>query len=322
MKITVASDCSGIETPLMALDRLNVQYEHIFSSDIDKGCKEFIMNNYKPNVFFDNIKDRDNTKLLKDIDLYVAGFPCQAFSTLGRKKGFDNVKCGDIFFDVLDYIQDNLPKIFILENVKGLLTHAKGDTFAIVLKELNSIGKYNVYHQILATNDFNIPQSRNRVYIVGIRKDVQTATFTYPKALPLQAKLADFFDHNATRKPLTGIMIPNLAYMIEKYKLTDISDRIFSVGFGNETWARLLKDVRLCPTIATATKFYYTPVNGLMLANEALALQGIDHKMYNWGGVSESKKYKFAGNCMTVDVLVHLFRSVFNATSLSAGGAT
>lgn len=317
MKITVASDCSGIETPLMALDRLNIQYEHIFSSDIDKGCKEFIMNNYKPNVFFDNIKDRDNTKLPKDIDLYVAGFPCQAFSTLGAKKGFDNVKCGDIFFDVLDYIQDNLPKIFILENVKGLVTHAKGDTFAVVLKELNSSGKYNVYHQILATADFNIPQSRNRVFIVGIRKDVQISTFTYPTALPLQAKLADFFDSNATRKPLTGKQIPNLAYVMERYNLTDSSDRTLYLNFSSPGgWSNQLKNDKLCQTLKTNGSVYYIPVKGLMLANEALALQGVDHKLYNWGGASESKKNKFAGNCMTVDVLVHLFRSVFNATNL------
>jgi len=315
-KITVASDCSGIETPLMALDRLNIKYEHIFSSDIDKGCKEFIMNNYKPNVFFDNIKGRDNSKLPQNIDFYVAGFPCQAFSSLGKKDGFDNVKCGDIFFDVLDFILANLPKVFILENVKGLVTHAKGDTFASILRELHMNGKYNIYHKLLSTADFGIPQSRTRVFIVGIRKDVQTSNFTYPTPIPLLKTLGDFIDHNASRKQLQGRQIPNLAYVMERYKLTDASDRMLYLEFSGPKWSGQMKNEKLSPTIKTGSGYYYIPVKGMVTPNECLSLQGVDHTKYNWSTLSESKKQKFAGNCMTVDVLVHLFEAVFKATNL------
>ena len=108
---------------------LNIKFSHEFSCDNDKFVKEQIMASFKPKIFYDNIFKRDHKKL-PDIDIYVCGFPCQSFSTAGNREGFHKKsKEGIIFFECLKVIKHTKPIFFILENVKGLLTHEKGKTF-------------------------------------------------------------------------------------------------------------------------------------------------------------------------------------------------
>ena len=145
------------------------------------------------------------------VDLLVAGFPCQAFSIAGNRLGFEDVR-GTLFFDLLRYIKTQKPKYFILENVRGLLSHDKGKTFDIILKCLaktlnNQISlfkysdalNYNVHYQVLNTKNYGLPQNRERVFIIGIREDVKN-TFRFPRKTPLKLKLRDMLQDNPDSK--------------------------------------------------------------------------------------------------------------------------
>ena len=107
---------------------------------------------------------------IPDHDILLAGFPCQAFSHAGLKKGFEDIR-GTLFFDVARILKEKRPKAFLLENVKGLIAHDNGNTFKVILETLNELG-YDVHYKILNTKDFNIPQNRERIYIVGFLKEV------------------------------------------------------------------------------------------------------------------------------------------------------
>jgi len=134
--IRIGTDCSGIDAPIQALKMLGIPYAYMFASDIDKHAKTSIMCNDAPKEFYDDILTRDHSQLSK-IDFYVAGFPCQAFSTPGKRDGFEDTKMrGTIFFHCYETIRHTQPDFFILENVKGLTNHDGGNTFEIILQLL------------------------------------------------------------------------------------------------------------------------------------------------------------------------------------------
>jgi DNA (cytosine-5)-methyltransferase 1 len=163
--LKIGTDCSGIEAPIQALKQLKIPYQHIFSSDIDKYVIKSIKANYSPQILFGDpdgkYPEGDITKRnisdVPDIDLYVCGFPCQPFSQAGRRAGFED-KRGTVFFSCLEVIKKKRPKYFILENVRGLLSHDKGNTFKIIMKELNSLKGYQVDWKLLNTKDYGMIQ--------------------------------------------------------------------------------------------------------------------------------------------------------------------
>ena len=179
--LTVGTDCSGMEVPIIALKNLGVPYRHVFSCDCDAAVKQQILANYPPEIFYDNIITRNNSKT-PYVDLYVAGFPCQPFSIAGKQQGFhDEQGRGTIIYNIIDYLKHQKPKIFILENVKGLVTLQNGQYLKMILDELHSIGAtdaagngnasdsrargelkgiYEIQHQVLNTKDHGIPHTR------------------------------------------------------------------------------------------------------------------------------------------------------------------
>lgn len=118
---------------------------------------------------YGNLK-RIHCDSLPKFDLLIAGFPCQTFSVIGRKDGFSDDR-GQIIFHLARILEETQPACFILENVKGLVTHDKGKTLQIILAELNKVG-YNVNYRVLTSLNYGVPQMRQRVYFVGIRKDI------------------------------------------------------------------------------------------------------------------------------------------------------
>jgi DNA (cytosine-5)-methyltransferase 1 len=170
MVLTIGTDCSGIEAPIQALKNLGIDFKHLFSSEIDASCIETIQANAQPDILYDaDIRERDNTNTPK-VDLYVCGFPCQPFSEAGSKGGFEDTR-GTVFFGCVDYIQKRRPKFFVLENVRGLLTNNNGETWKTIMKAFESLSEYSIKWAMLDTKDFGIPQSRNRLYIVGNRSN-------------------------------------------------------------------------------------------------------------------------------------------------------
>lgn len=111
-------------------------------------------------------------KDIPDIDLYICGFPCQPFSMAGERKGTEDSR-GTIFYECLKVIRNKKPNYFILENVKGLITIDKGNTFKEILQSLKNLKIYNVEWKVLNTKDYGIPQNRERIFIIGIKKSLK-----------------------------------------------------------------------------------------------------------------------------------------------------
>jgi len=150
----------GIE---QAAKDLGLTTECVGYSEIDKHA----IATYERHFNHDNYGDATtiNPTTLPEFDLLVGGFPCQAFSIGGKRLGFEDTR-GTLFFDIARIIKAREPRYFILENVKGLLNHQGGKTFGLILRTLDELG-YDVQYQVLNSKDYGVPQSRERVYIVG-----------------------------------------------------------------------------------------------------------------------------------------------------------
>ena len=144
------------------------EWEHSFDcigySEIDKYAIQIYEKQFKGHRNYGDIT-RITTKSIPDFDLFVGGFPCQSFSIAGKRKGFEDTR-GTMFFEIARILKDKRPQYFILENVKGLLSHDKGKTFKIVIETLDELG-YFVEWQVLNSKNFGVPQNRERVFIVG-----------------------------------------------------------------------------------------------------------------------------------------------------------
>lgn len=167
----------------------------VFSSEIDK----FALQVYKAN--FSEDADGDITKIaVEDVpahDVLCAGFPCQAFSTVGKRKGFSDPR-GTLFFDVLRIAKHRKPKVLLLENVKGLLTHNDGDTFETIKNSLVDLG-YVVNWKVIEATMFGLPQRRARVFVVAVRKDIKK-DFSFPVGNPTDKTLKDIVESNVDAK--------------------------------------------------------------------------------------------------------------------------
>ena len=166
-KFTFIDLFAGIGGTRMGFER--VGGECVFTSEWDSSCQK----TYQAN--FNEVPHGDITKIneeeIPDFDVLVAGFPCQPFSSIGKRQGFEHATQGTLFYDVLRIILNKKNKAFLLENVPGLITHDKGNTFKTILDSLDEAG-YKIYYKILNAVDFGVPQNRKRIYIVGFRKDL------------------------------------------------------------------------------------------------------------------------------------------------------
>lgn len=155
---------SGIGGFKIALERFG--FESIGFCDNDKYATQLYSAYFDTTneVYYENIRNI-RTEELPDFDIFCGGFPCQSFSIAGKRRGFDDIR-GTLFFEVARILRDKKPKYFILENVKGLLNHDSGRTFATIIEVLSDLG-YQVQWQLLNSKFFGVPQNRERVYIVG-----------------------------------------------------------------------------------------------------------------------------------------------------------
>lgn len=177
----------------------------VMACDIDNAAKETYKENYSKEPLGDITKIEP--KDIPSYDILCAGFPCQPFSQCGQHKGFDD-KRGTLFFNIMKFIEFHLPKIIILENVQGLLSHKDGNTFKTIKTEIENVG-YVVSYKVLKCSDFGIPQMRKRLFILGIRNN-----------LVLKEKINDIlnFEEYKTDKSLSSFLNKNfgkkLAYTI------------------------------------------------------------------------------------------------------------
>lgn len=155
----------------------------VYSSEFDAKAQETYLANYGEMPFGDITKASTKSYIPKDFDILCGGFPCQAFSLAGKRLGFNDETRGTLFFEIEDILRRHQPKAFFLENVKGLAIHDRGRTLETILSHLDDAGYDVVPPQILNAMDYGVPQHRERIYIIGFRKDlhIDLSKFHYPE---------------------------------------------------------------------------------------------------------------------------------------------
>ena len=198
--LNVGTIFSGIGAFEHALDRLGIRHKIRFACDICKYVKKSYFENYEIDEenWYDDISSLDATKY-KDVDIVVGGSPCQSFSFVGKQQGLDDDR-GNLIFEFIRVVKESNPKIFIFENVKGLTTHNKGETFKFILDKFKELD-YDIEYDILNGKDYEIPQSRQRLFLIGIRKDtnIKLTTFPPPKK-ELKMTMKDLLEDNVDTK--------------------------------------------------------------------------------------------------------------------------
>jgi len=168
----------------------------VYSSEFDAKAQESYLANYGEMPFGDITKESTKSYIPKEFDILCGGFPCQAFSLAGRRLGFKDETRGTLFFEIEAILRRHQPKAFFLENVKGLAIHDKGRTLKTILEHLDDAGYDVVPPQILNAMDYGVPQHRERIYIIGFRKDlgINVADFHYPEPTTTGDKRPKFRD--------------------------------------------------------------------------------------------------------------------------------
>ena len=205
----------------------------VFTSEWDDQAKKTYEANFGEVPFGDITKESTKKAIPDGFDVLCAGFPCQAFSIAGKRGGFKDTR-GTLFFDVAEIIKRKKPKAIFLENVKGLRNHDGGKTLATILNVLrNDLGYFVPEPQIMNARDFGVPQNRERIYIVGFRKDQLVTEFEYPKPIGKKVSFADVKEEK---------VVPTQYYLSKQYLQTLHNHRNRHASKGNGFGFEIIPD--------------------------------------------------------------------------------
>ena len=190
--IRLGTSFSGIGAIEYAFKRLGLKNKIMFAGDIDANCKKTYFANYdiEESQWHTDIHDFNAKPYRGEIDLFVGGAPCQAFSIVGGQRGFEDTR-GTLFREFARVVKECQPKIFIFENVQGLFKHDNGRTWDVIRKTFEDYCGYDVHYQLLNARDYGVPQTRERLYCVGFRKKTK---FKYPAPIQLKYRMYDFME--------------------------------------------------------------------------------------------------------------------------------
>ncbi|MCI8368367.1 MAG: DNA (cytosine-5-)-methyltransferase [Clostridia bacterium] len=190
-RIRLATVFSGIGAIEHAFQRLKLPYDIVFAGDIDDKCKISYFANYDitEENWFSDIREFDASKYKGKVDFLVGGAPCQAFSMVGKRLGFEDAR-GTLFYEFARVIKETEPKVFLFENVKGLLNHDNGRTWCVIHGIFKELG-YDIHFRVLNSKDYGIPQNRERLYCLGFKS--KTA-FKFPAPIELEYIMYDFLE--------------------------------------------------------------------------------------------------------------------------------
>ena len=289
--IDLFAGIGGIRIPF---DELNG--DCVFSSEFDKYAAQTYSEN------FGHLPHGDITKIdLDEIpkhDLLLAGFPCQAFSMAGKRKGFEDTR-GTLFFNIEKILEARKPKAFLLENVRGLINYDNGKTFQTIQSVLSNKKKlnYNVHFKVLNAKDYALPQNRSRIFIVGFKNQTD---FSFPDPLNTKTKLSSILQKRVQAK----YTISDLLWDSHQKRRERNQKR--GVGFG---YSLVKRDTAYTRTISSR---YYKDGSEILLdqpgknprmltPREALRLQGFPESFVM--PVSDNQAYKQVGNAVPVNVV-------------------
>lgn len=282
--------------------------------------KQSYLANYQMDekCWFQDVRFLDGKRFSGQIDLFVGGSPCQSFSTYGKKGGLSDAR-GTLFFEYARLVQEIQPAVFIYENVRGLKSHDKGRTW-LKMKEIFEGLNYDIKESVLNAVDYNLPQMRKRMFVVGIRKNIKHSQYVIPEKEPLTKRVADYLDDDVDDK----YYLP-----IKGFKWVTETNR-------NENKARCNRDIMGCQTAVQQVNW-----SGDFRIEPAKPQHIENHQIYvgQWGDIKQAvarkltpaecfrlmgfEKFKItvpdkvayrqAGNSIAVPVIKAVIKSVFEA---------
>lgn len=362
--IRLATAFSGIGAIEQAFERLDIDYELEFACDngdieidvdSDKELKkirkmktiqekrEYVDNLYmansrkhnfvkdaylanysvKDNNFFYDVKLLDGTDFKNQVDLFVGGSPCQSFSIAGARGGFEDAR-GTLFYEYARLVKEIQPKVFIYENVYGVLTHDKGNTWKVMQNIFDELGYYYKW-EILNAKDYGIPQGRRRLYVVGFKDKKEFDKFEFPKPQKLKYTMQDFLVENVKE----GNLVNKNGKLVITEKVGEEPEEKYYLS-------EKLRKYVLCP--GTKNFMHHDAEIDLPIARALLSTQGNTHRAsvnnyvttngkiraltvretYRLMGfpdsfkivVSKAQALKQSGNSIVVDVLIAILKNI------------
>ena len=294
----------------------NSGFEAVFSNDFDSYCKTtFDFNfsklyNLESELYLGDIA-KVPSNILPNFDVLTGGFPCQPFSIAGYRKGFTDEGRGDLFFEIIRILKDKKPKAFLLENVKNLKTHEDGATLKIIYDALKAIG-YHVADTVLNTMDYgNLPQNRERIYIVGFLNKEDLEKFSFPKKIKRTKKISDCLENSSIidekyyyeGKPLYEKLAPfvkdkNIVYQWRRKYVRENKSSV-------------------CPTLTAnmGTGGHNVPIilddRGIrkLTPRECANFQGFP-KNFIFPKIADSQLYKQIGNSVSIPVIARIAKKM------------
>jgi len=278
-------------------------FKAVFANDSDKNCKKTYDENFKePKLFLKDIWELDINDI-PEFDILLGGFPCQAFSIAGYRKGFKDKLKGNLFFRIAEIIEERKPQVVMLENVKNLKSHEGGKTFKVIKKTLETLGYYVISEVLNSMKHGNIPQNRERIFIVGFLDKKKADAFAFPKPIPLKKSFREYIAEEAkekyyyNNKPLYKKMINEINSEQTVYQWRRKYVRVNKKGVVPTLTANMGRGGHNVPLIKNSIGIRkLTP-------RECFLLQGFPKSFKLPKEISDSELYHQAGNSVTVPVI-------------------
>ena len=360
--LNIATVFSGIGSIEYTLKKMDIKYNTIFACDngerkLDKDIQEikdeikdmdcqsqkeyidnlynnlkkknFVYDTYKANFnikkekFYQDIRFLDGKQYEGKVDLFVGGSPCQSFSICGHYNGLDDVK-GTLFYDYARLIKEIQPKVFIYENVPGMITHDNGNTFKTISSIFDSL-EYKWKYKIINSKNCGIPQNRRRLFIVGFRRDLNVMNFEFPQDINLDTQVKDYLDKNIDRKYYYGETgfkwVTNVKNIGRRVGINSMISRTQAAN-QQFNWCgdAIFESIEDKEWIKEDKKIYIGSYNGKkgilrkMTPRECLRLMGYGDEFKIV--VPDRQMYRQCGNSIVVNVLELIMKQILNTSVL------
>lgn len=285
-------------------------FKILWANEIDVAAGKTYRYNF-PNTHLieGDIRDIDPCTL-SDIDVLVAGFPCQPFSIMGYQRGFKDPR-GNLFFEIARFIDVKKPRVVFLENVQNLMEHDNGKTFLVIYNTLAQFG-YSVKYKVINATDVNIPQHRARIFIVAFRDIEDCDGFVFPEAIPLKTTVEDIIDRTVKHDNIYYYGSESRYFKTLNAKIVDKTGiyRIDDSGVATRKW-------EMCPTLKANMGTYHDRVPIIrddfgirkLTPMECLAFQGFP-KEYAFKGITLESAYEQCGNTVCVPVVSSIAKRI------------
>lgn len=309
----VASFCAGVGGIDLGFEKAG--FEVAWANEIDERAAETYRLNFSSPLLVEDVH-KVQAQAIPDFDVMVAGFPCQAFSVAGYRKGFEDDR-GNIFFELERIFLEKQPQVLFFENVKNLVGHDNGRTFKVILEHIEQAG-YHVHYKVLNACEYgNLPQNRERIYIVAFKDEAVSRRFAFPEPTPLKKALKDLFSFH---EPVNEKYV----YSAQKYQ---IYDQLVGDITSQETvyqWRRRYVRANkrgLCPTLTANMGMggHNVPLilsdQGIrkLTPKECFNVMGYPKRWKLPDSMSDSHLYKQAGNSVAVPVIERIAQAIMAA---------